>query len=84
VLGLEQLPGGTRFVGDHANDHILLWALAPTTTNEAIASGRMEPTGSLGCSPHAPPPGGRVSGGRRSASRPMRVRAASHPGRFAR
>ena len=28
-------PRGFPFVGDYANDHILLWALAPTTTNDA-------------------------------------------------
>jgi len=28
-------PRGFSFVGDYANDHILMWALAPTTTNDA-------------------------------------------------
>jgi hypothetical protein len=31
----QSRPRGFPFVGDYANDHILMWALAPTTTNDA-------------------------------------------------
>jgi hypothetical protein len=31
----QPCPPGFPFVGDYANDHILLWALAPMTTHDA-------------------------------------------------
>jgi hypothetical protein len=34
-------PQSFPIVGDYANDHILLWALAPTTTNDAREGRRL-------------------------------------------